>query len=383
MKRDAQRQQPLPRRGQDQGQRPTGNRISAKTIGGTTPATSPKSVADIAKKVIVITAEKSVPLTPENYHVWFEYFLGTNQELTAAIDELIAANVRFSQEINERLYDTYLNRNKHELLQEVQRETQKIFTNIFRATLSTNDLASDYSDKLGKYSTALTDANDLTQIQNVIEELIQDTNQMAEVSRHLNQQLEEATSQIQTLSKQLEETKREVLLDALTGLSNRKAFDKKIDELCDKFNKTDGFFSVIMLDIDFFKKVNDLHGHQIGDEVLRIVGSQLKENLKGKDFPARYGGEEFIVLLPNTKMDKARMVAEQIRENISQKRLKIKKTGQPIGNVTVSVGVSEIRAGDTATSVVERADAALYVAKNSGRNNVKTENELQSVADGA
>jgi diguanylate cyclase len=135
-----------------------------------------------------------------------------------------------------------------------------------------------------------------------------------------------------------------------------------------------------MLDIDHFKKFNDHYGHQVGDEVLWIVESHLKENLKDKDFPSRYGGEEFIVLLLNTKLDKANIVAEQIRENISKKGLKIKKTEQSLGNITVSVGVSEFREGDTAASGVERADSALYLAKDSGRNNVKLEKDVESMA---
>jgi diguanylate cyclase len=273
----------------------------------------------------------------------------------------------------------YLSGDKKEILQEVHKETHKIFQDIFRVTLSTNNSASDYSDKLEEYSNKLHEANDLSQLQNFIEDIIKDTNKMAESSRQLNQELEEATSQIQTLNKQLEETEREVLLDALTGLNNRKAFDRKINDLCEKFDKDEGFFSVVMLDIDFFKKFNDQYGHQVGDEVLRIVGSHLKKNLKGKDFPSRYGGEEFIVLMPDTNLGKAYIVAEQIRENISKKRLKIKKTGQVIGNITASLGVSEIREGDTAISVVERADSALYLAKNSGRNNVKSEKDEKIV----
>ncbi len=339
---------------------------------------SPKTVTEIAKNVIMNGAEKSIPLTPENFNVWFEYFRGTNKELKTAIDEQIASGKGFSQEINEKLYTEYLKADKDEILQEVHKETHKIFQNIFQATLSTNEIASEYSDKMEKYSDKLQGANDLAQMQNFIEDIIKDTNNMAASSRQLNQQLEDATSQIQTLSKQLEETEKEVLLDALTGLNNRKAFDGKIKELCEKFDKDESFFSVIMLDIDYFKKFNDQYGHQVGDEVLRIVGSHLKENLKGKDFPSRYGGEEFIVLLLNTKLDKAYIVAEQIRENISKKGLKIKKTGQSLGNITVSVGVSEFREGDTAVSVVERADSALYLAKDSGRNNVKLENDVES-----
>jgi diguanylate cyclase len=344
---------------------------------------SPKAVTEIAKNVILNAAERSIPLTPENFHVWFEYFLGSNKELKVAIDELIASGSSFSQEINERLYTDYLEADKKDILQEVHKETRRIFQNIFEVTLSTKDLASDYSDKMDEYSNKLQAATDLTQMQNFIEDIITDTNNMAASSRKLNQQLEEATSQIQSLSKQLEETEKEVLLDSLTGLNNRKAFDIKLNDLCEKFNQNEGFFSVVMLDIDYFKKFNDQYGHQVGDQVLRIVGSNLKENLKGKDFPSRYGGEEFIVLLPNTKLDKAYIVAEQLRKNISEKGLKIKKTGQSLGNITVSVGVSEIRAGDTAISVVERADAALYLAKDSGRDNVKSEKDVESVKIGA
>jgi len=343
---------------------------------------SPKAVTEIAKNVILNAAERSIPLTPENFHVWFEYFLGSNKELKTAIDELIASGQGFSHEINERLYTDYLESDKKDILQEVHKETRRIFQNIFEVTLSTKDLASDYSDKMDEYSNKLHDAADLTQMQNFIEDIIIDTNKMAASSRKLNQQLEEATSQIQSLSKQLEETEKEVLLDSLTGLNNRKAFDIKINDLCEKFDQNMGFFSVAMLDIDYFKKFNDQYGHQVGDQVLRIVGSNLKENLKGKDFPSRYGGEEFIVLLPNTKLDKANIVAEQLRKTISEKGLKIKKTGKSLGTITVSVGVSESRAGDTAISVVERADAALYLAKDSGRDNVKSEKDVESVKTG-
>jgi diguanylate cyclase len=343
---------------------------------------STRTVAEIAKNVILNTTERSIPLTPENYRVWFEYFLGSNQELKASIDELIASENSFSQEINERLYTEYLKGDKKEILQEVHKETHKIFQNIFQTTLSTSDLTSNYSAKMKEYSNKLDEAKDLTQIQHFIVDIIKDTNNVAESSRQLNQQLEEATSQIGNLSKQLEETQKEVLLDALTGLNNRRAFDRKIKELCENYKKKAALFSVLMLDIDFFKKFNDQYGHQIGDEVLSIVGANLKKNLKGKDFQARYGGEEFIILLPNTRLNNACVVADQLRADISKKRLKIKKSGQTMGNITVSIGVSEIRERDTAISVVERADAALYLAKDSGRNNVKSEKDLELAETG-
>ena len=128
-------------------------------------ADSPKTVKEIAKKVIANAAEMSIPLTPKNYHVWFEYFLGSNQELTAAIDALITSKKHFSEEINDRLYTEYIGNDKKEILQEVHKETRKIFQNIFQATLSTRDLTSDYSNRMEEYATNLNEVKDLTQLQ--------------------------------------------------------------------------------------------------------------------------------------------------------------------------------------------------------------------------
>jgi diguanylate cyclase len=340
---------------------------------------SPKAVADIAKKVIVNSTERAIPLTPENYYVWFEYFLGFNKDLEDAINVIINSKGYFSEETNRSLYNEFINQINHEVLEEIQKESYKIFQNILRASLSTNDAASTYSGKMKGYYKQLNDTHELTHIQKLLEEIIKDTHDMAASSYELNQKLDEATAQIQSLSRQLEETKREVLLDGLTGLNNRRSFDRKIKELCEQFDGNVNYFSVIMLDIDFFKKFNDQHGHQTGDAVLSIVGGLLKETLKGKDFPSRYGGEEFIILLPRTRLEGATAVAEQIRETISSKKFKNTQTGQKLGNITVSIGVAEIQKGDTAITVVERADAALYMAKASGRNNVKTEEYLESV----
>ena len=354
------------------------NYATRKGIAMTACSNAPKSATEIAKKIIVKTAQMAVPLTPENFHVWYEYFLGHNEELITTMDALIASGKPFNNDIMEKLYTEYLNQGKTEIIKEVQKETHKIFQNIFKATLSTSDAASDYSEKMHDYGDKLSEAKNLAQIQNMVQEIIGDTHKMAASSQLLNQKLDEATSQIETLSKKLEKTEREVFLDALTGINNRKAFDLKLKELCEGFEQEDGLFSIIMLDIDYFKKFNDQYGHQIGDEVLSLVGWLLRENLKGKDFPSRYGGEEFIILLPNTKMEKACIVAEHIREIISKKKLKIKRTGQDLGNITVSVGVSQMHRQDSAASVVARADAALYLAKDSGRNAVKCETDLES-----
>ena len=131
-----------------------------------------------------------------------------------------------------------------------------------------------------------------------------------------------------------------------------------------------------MIDIDHFKKINDTHGHKVGDKVLELIGQTIKGSVKGRDVPARYGGEEFIVLLPATKLEDACKLAESIRKQISSKLLKVILTQEKIGIVTISCGVGQVRDNDTIDSLMERADQALYHAKESGRDNVKSEKDL-------
>ena len=117
-------------------------------------------------------------------------------------------------------------------------------------------------------------------------------------------------------------------------------------------------------------------GHQTGDEVLKNVGEILLKGLNGKNVPYRYGGEEFIVLLSNSVIEDAAVIAEQLRIRIAVKRIIDPGTGAEIKKITMSLGISQINSEDTIQTVIERADKALYHAKESGRNNIKTENDL-------
>jgi len=332
----------------------------------------------IAKRVIPKMAQWKVPMTPENYHLWFEYSIGGNEGLTDDINKIIASGKPFSGVVNKQLYDQYLgDEHNKRLVEQVQKETQKIFKRIVDDILVTNESTSDYGQKLKAYAKQLDEAKELSDVQYIVKDIMSDTHQMAAATRNLQDRLEVATTQAEGLRQQLVKTEREALIDALTGLHNRKAFDRKLKTLYEVFQKEGTCFSVIMVDIDFFKSFNDKYGHQTGDEVLRIVGSMLHDTLKGKDFPARYGGEEFVVLLPGTTLKNGCTVAEQIRKTISEKHLKVVKTGESLGNITVSLGVAQTNAEDTMDSVIERADKALYLAKDAGRNNVKSEEYLK------
>src|SRR5260370_6611836 len=136
--------------------------------------------------------------------------------------------------------------------------------------------------------------------------------------------------------------------------------------------------SILMIDIDHFKKFNDSHGHQVGDQVLRLVGKVLQESVRDVDLAARYGGEELIAVLPGADLDRCAAVAERIRRRIAEARLTRRSTGREIGSVTVSIGVAQFRLAEAAEAMIERCDRALYQAKRAGRNRIVTENQIDS-----
>ena len=162
-------------------------------------------------------------------------------------------------------------------------------------------------------------------------------------------------------------------LDALTGLNNRSQFDKQIQMVVSVARRKNVNLSYIMMDIDYFKKVNDTYGHAVGDVVLKVVAKTISEQLRPYDMAFRYGGEEFAIILPATPINEAKVVAERVRQSIEDTVIDISefnnKSVKEI-SVTVSLGLCKYKKGDTPNDMHQRADAALYMAKDKGRNQV-------------
>jgi diguanylate cyclase len=170
---------------------------------------------------------------------------------------------------------------------------------------------------------------------------------------------------------ELEAIKMISLRDQLTGAYNRRAYDEQLKVTLENFAKGSlSAFSLIIFDIDLFREVNNAYGHLAGDAILSNVARVVAETLRCDDFVFRYGGDEFIVLLPEASLPDAAKVAEKLRRQIEVIDFKLSRQSEQTIRVTISVGVSEAVEGDTATTVLARADEALYRSKNSGRNRV-------------
>ncbi|MGS2743511.1 sensor domain-containing diguanylate cyclase [Halomonas sp. LS-001] len=198
-------------------------------------------------------------------------------------------------------------------------------------------------------------------VRHMTDSLLKQERELMELNQSLESQVAARTQELSQANRQLEALATQ---DALTGLANRRRFDEKVLELFRTFRRTQRPFTLMILDIDHFKGVNDEHGHALGDQILRQLADLLCHQIRVTDFVARYGGEEFAVLLPDTSAEPdAESVAEKIREAVES----IEFSGGL--SITISIGLSQVTPEDTEISTLfERADKALYRVKESGRN---------------
>ena len=197
--------------------------------------------------------------------------------------------------------------------------------------------------------------------------VVQAVAQLIEANSRMQGQLGSAQERLKEQAELVEQHAKAARTDALTGLANRRAFDEEMQERLQRHEKQGETFSVIIFDVDHFKKFNDTYGHQAGDDVLRLMGELLHAAARKGDFVARYGGEEFAMILPRTPVAEASLSADRVRQRIAEHGFRC--DGQNL-RVTASLGVAQVFLGETITHLVDRADAALYAAKEAGRNQV-------------
>jgi diguanylate cyclase len=188
--------------------------------------------------------------------------------------------------------------------------------------------------------------------------------------RALTERLDSSQKEVERLKRELIRAREEAIIDGLSGLLNRKAFDERLHLMLSNVDQNGVGPCLVLIDIDHFKLINDTFGHLFGDAVIRSIGDLIKSTVKGQDVAARYGGEEFALLLPGTPLAGARVVADRLRFAFSQSRIRRLNSEEPVGNITISAGVAAYRPGEDLTGLIARADAALYTSKAQGRNRI-------------
>jgi diguanylate cyclase len=319
---------------------------------------------------------------PRNYEIWYIYATGYNAPLNKIINETLARNGKLTEADLEQIYETYLSHIKTtDRIDKVGARVIGEIDDVMKLLTDALGMSASYGASLNGASEKLASAESADQVKTVVESLMKSTREMRETNKALEERLTLSKDEISNLQQSLEAIRAESLTDPLTGLGNRKYFDRMIEMAVQNALASNEPLSLLMFDIDHFKSSNDSYGHLTGDQVLRLVGQSLKQTIKGQDITARYRGEEFAVVLPNTAIRQALTVADHIRRAVMAKELKKKSSGEILGRVTISVGVSMLKQGDNTDALIERADACLYAAKRNGRNRVVCEVDPEYTAE--
>jgi diguanylate cyclase len=337
-----------------------------------------------ARAALAMMERHKVPPHPENYAIWYAYVAGRNPELTSAIDAILKSGKKFTQKVNDQLYERFAVFPQDTVeLREVGLRVEEAVGRVLEYLSNANQGTSNYGAALEDFSGKLADQGTSAGLSDLISGILAETKVMTELNRQLEQRLESSSNEIARLRNHLDDLKREASTDALTQLANRKLFDHSLNLAVLDARTSEVPLALLMIDIDHFKKFNDTYGHQLGDQVLKLVARSMTEIAQAKDTAARYGGEEFAVILPATSLEKSVEVAEAIRNQVSTKRLTNRRTGQVLGQVTLSIGAALLSDSDNPETLVHRADEAMYLAKRDGRNRVKSEIDLENAPDGA
>lgn len=225
-----------------------------------------------------------------------------------------------------------------------------------------------YGNNLDEHAGQLKKAETLAAIQQVERLLLQAVEKMKDSTNDYQQQLNEAQKKLKEQEQILEKLSRDVNTDFLTQVNNRAAFDRRLSEEFARYKRYGHIFSIILMDLDHFKEINDTYGHLAGDRILRAVASLLNDEKRASDFLARYGGEEFALILPGIDLNSALIVADKLRTKVENTTFRYENYSI---HLSLSAGVTEISLEDqTPTDVLKRVDDATYEAKNKGRNQV-------------
>ncbi len=337
-----------------------------------------EQTAEILRLAIERMARHPAPYHPLTYAVWYEYLAGINPRLRQAVDALCARGEPLDGQAIQELYESHVARLAehrevrevlHRLVQEVRQAMQEVGSETERYRRALERAGRDLDGALEEEARSGT--LDLAALRGLVEGLLRETSSMGRSMRTLAARLQEREREVALLREQLEAARHQSETDPLTGLANRRAFDAALAEAVARREAGEmAALSLVALDIDHFKRVNDTYGHLFGDRVIAALAQVLKRRTRGQDLAARIGGEEMAVLLPETPLEQAAAVAEDIRAAFERARVRRVDTGEVVERLTVSLGVAEYLPGEGAQRWLDRADRALYASKQGGRNRV-------------
>jgi diguanylate cyclase len=319
---------------------------------------------------IPMMAQQPAPFHPITYAVWYEYLAGRNIDLRAEIDSARASGVPLGDELVHTLYRRHVLDAAANAAHRVSDGLRAVIDEVGQTASATGERVTEFTATLQAKSGRIASLGAPAGLGDEIDALLNDSRDTGASLAVLSQRLHSATAELEKLRAELDLVKVQATMDSLTGVANRRGFDETIEQMLREHRAGDAGPSVVLIDLDHFKQINDQYGHVFGDTVLKSVALAIRSCVKGRDLVARYGGEEFVVLLPGTALAGAGALAEQIRVTIASARILRGANHETVGNITVSLGVASWKPGEALEALIDRADQALYRSKREGRNRV-------------
>jgi diguanylate cyclase len=325
----------------------------------------------LADAALAAMARRQIAPSPNHYLIWYSHCSGCYPELSERLRRIENEGEPFTEarlaELHERFFGTG---RQVRLLDQTCERIESTMTDLLAIVGGMSHETTTYGARLETLSNELDDAKPAPDLQALVGEIVDATRNMLAYARRVEAEMANSSQQVEGLRADLAHAQHEANTDSLTGIANRKYFDYELGIAAEEARASSEPLSLLLADIDHFKLFNDTHGHQIGDQVLRLVAQVLTQSVKGRDLAARYGGEEFAVILPQTELEGARKLAEQVRKTVANNRIRLKSNHQELGNITLSIGCAQFDPGEALSELIWRADEALYQAKRQGRNQV-------------
>jgi diguanylate cyclase len=323
--------------------------------------------AELLRLTLAHMGRHEAAFNPVTFALWYEYAAGINPALNEALDRRIAEGTHIDDEAVAALHAAHIAAVDEEAMDRISNDMQRVMAGLALTASQTGSRAGAFGEQLSGLTAAL-GRKDASELAPYLSEVAASTADMQSSVDALQQRVAMGEDEIRQLRKDLDRACSEALHDPLTGILNRKGFDQQIAALFGTApGKGEGHF-VVMLDIDHFKKVNDTHGHVMGDRVIQGVAEILRSTVTNPAHSVtRYGGEEFAILMPQCTSKECAQVAETIRMRTKAMKIRNRKTQDVLLSVTISGGMAEWREGDDPATLIARADAALYRSKSDGR----------------
>ncbi len=329
-----------------------------------------KKAAENLKKAIPLMLKNQVATTPTNYALWYTYVDEAIPQLNQDMDKIIADFGLCPPAQSQLMYQNHLAEKAHMDISHVRESIELLAQEISSTMCDTIINTSQFSEMIDRNVASLERVENrnmaIEDVMKLVRQLVEGSKDIRCSTLHLSDQLKVASREILRLKEQLAKSQKDVLFDSLSRLYNRRSFDEDLHTLC----RTKHDMCLILLDIDHFKTYNDEYGHLFGDTIIKGIAKRLQNSCRDGITAYRFGGEEFAFIVPSKPLRIARQFAETTRRTMEKMRIKDKRSGKAVGNITASFGVAQWQEEESAESFINRADRLLYEAKQLGRNRV-------------